>query len=45
MKIKDYIVFVVDDDPRVGEALSELLSSFGFRVVVFSSAAEYLPLS
>lgn len=42
MNAKDHIVFVVDDDPRVGEALSELLLSMNFRVVVFTSAAEYI---
>jgi FixJ family two-component response regulator len=35
-------VFVVDDDYRVREALSSLISSAGFRVSVFSSAAEFL---
>jgi FixJ family two-component response regulator len=36
------IVFVVDDDSRVREALSSLLSSVGLRVAVFHSAAEFL---
>ena len=36
------IVFVLDDDPRVREALSSLLSSAGLRVVAFASAAEFL---
>ena len=36
------IVFVVDDDHRVREALSSLLSSAGFQVEVFGSAAEFL---
>jgi len=36
------IVYVLDDDYRVREALSSLLSSVGFRVEVFASAAEYL---
>ena len=36
------IVFVVDDDYRVREALSSLLSSCGLRVIVFGSAAEFL---
>jgi FixJ family two-component response regulator len=39
---KDHMVFVVDDDPRVGEALSDLLSSLDLRVAVFSSAREYI---
>jgi FixJ family two-component response regulator len=36
------IVFLVDDDHRVREALSSLLSSVGLRVAVFGSAAEFL---
>lgn len=36
------IVFVVDDDHRVREALSSLISSAGLRVAVFNSAAEFL---
>src|ERR1700733_1930357 len=36
------IVFVVDDDHRVREALSSLISSAGLRVAVFGSAAEFL---
>lgn len=36
------IVFVVDDDYRVREALSSLISSVGLRVAVFGSAAEFL---
>jgi len=36
------IVFVVDDDPRVREALSSLLASVGLQVVAFGSAAEFL---
>jgi len=35
------IVFVVDDDYRIRESLSSLLSSVGLRVAVFSSAAEF----
>jgi|SRR6187402_180019 len=42
MDSKDHMVFVVDDDPRVGEALSELLSSLELRVTVFNSANEYI---
>ncbi len=33
---------VVDDDDRVREALSDLLSSFALRTFTFGSAAEYL---
>jgi len=36
------VVFVVDDDHRVREALSSLIASAGLRVAVFGSAAEFL---
>ncbi len=36
------IVFVVDDDPAVCEALSSLIRSVGLRVKTFASAAEFL---
>ena len=36
------IVFLVDDDPRVREALCSLFSSMGLRVAAFGSAAEFL---
>lgn len=36
------IVFVIDDDRRVREALSSLISSTGLRVDVFASASEFL---
>ena len=36
------VVFVVDDDHRVREALSSLISSVGLRVAAFGSAAEFL---
>jgi len=36
------MIYVVDDDFRVREALSSLISAAGFRVAVFSSAAEFL---
>ena len=42
MNSKDPIVFVVDDDHRVREALSSLLGSVGLQVVAFGSAAEFL---
>jgi len=42
MKSESPLVFVVDDDFRVREALSSLISSAGFRVAVFSSATEFL---
>jgi FixJ family two-component response regulator len=42
MKPEAPVVFVVDDDFRVREALSSLISSAGFRVALFGSAAEFL---
>jgi FixJ family two-component response regulator len=39
---QDDIVFIVDDDRRIREALSMLLSSFDMRAVTFASAAEYI---
>src|SRR5580698_5566819 len=36
------VVFVVDDDHRVREALSSLISSVGLQVAVFGSASEFL---
>ena len=42
MNSDDPIVFVVDDDYRVREALSSLVASVGLRVVAFGSAAEFL---
>ena len=39
---RDHIVFVVDDDRRICESLSELLSSFDMHAITFCSAAEYL---
>jgi FixJ family two-component response regulator len=39
---RDHIVFIVDDDRRICEALTELLSSFDMQAVAFGSAAEYL---
>jgi ActR/RegA family two-component response regulator len=38
----DHIVYVVDDDPRVHEALTELLSSASFNAVAFGAVAESL---
>ena len=42
MNSDDPIVFVVDDDYRVREALSSLIASVGLRVAAFGSAAEFL---
>jgi FixJ family two-component response regulator len=39
---QDHIVFIVDDDRRVGEALTDLLSSFDMYAVAFGTAAEFL---
>jgi FixJ family two-component response regulator len=36
------VVFVVDDDRRVREALSSLLASVGLEVVTFASASDFL---
>jgi FixJ family two-component response regulator len=45
MSARDYIVFVVDDDYRLREALLELLTSADMDVVTFGSAAEFLDYS
>jgi FixJ family two-component response regulator len=42
MNTNDAIVFVVDDDSRVRESLSSLLSSLGLQVAAFASASEFL---
>jgi FixJ family two-component response regulator len=42
MKPDDPIVFVVDDDHRMQEALSSLVEAMGFRVATFGSASEFL---
>jgi FixJ family two-component response regulator len=42
MTTNDHVVFVVDDDARIREALSELLESHGLRAVTFGSAGEYV---
>jgi FixJ family two-component response regulator len=39
---QDHIVFIVDDDRGICDALSDLLSTFDLNVVAFGSAAEYL---
>ena len=39
---EDHIVFVVDDDHRVCEAICDLLASLGTRAVSFGSAAQYM---
>lgn len=42
MTTDDHIVFVVDDDASVREALSDLLESHGMRAVAYASASEYV---
>jgi len=42
MTVDDHIVFIVDDDVRIREALDELLSSHGIRVMAFGSAGDYI---
>jgi FixJ family two-component response regulator len=42
MRAADHIVFVVDDDSRMREALYELLTSVNRNVVTLASAAEYI---
>ncbi|HEX2340679.1 MAG TPA: response regulator [Vicinamibacterales bacterium] len=39
---QDHVVFIVDDDRRIREALCELLESFEMHAVAFGSAAEYM---
>jgi FixJ family two-component response regulator len=42
MNHENFIVFIVDDDARMREALSDLLESLGWRAVALGSAGEYL---
>ena len=42
MDSQDHIVFIVDDDRRIRESLSELLSTCDLQVVAFGSATEYI---
>jgi FixJ family two-component response regulator len=42
MKTRDHIVFIVDDDERIREALSELLESHGITAIAYGSASEYV---
>jgi FixJ family two-component response regulator len=42
MTVERPVVFVVDDDSRVRDALSSLLTSAGLEVAVFGSAAAFL---
>jgi FixJ family two-component response regulator len=38
----DVVVYIIDDDPSVREAISDLIQSVGVRVKSFSSAQEFL---
>ncbi len=38
----DHMIFVVDDDRRVCEALNDLLTALGMCVMTFGSAADYV---
>ena len=42
MSDEDYIVFIVDDDERIRDALSELLESHGIMAIAFASAGAYV---
>jgi FixJ family two-component response regulator len=42
MTIDDHIVYIVDDDPRIREALTELLASHGMNAMAFGSAGDYI---
>src|SRR5262245_29699467 len=39
---QEHIVYIVDDDRGIREALTDLLSSFDMHAIAFGSAAEYL---
>lgn len=38
----DHVVFIVDDDERIREALGELLASHDMRTITFGSAGDYV---
>lgn len=42
MTTDDYVVFIVDDDERIREALGELLETHGMRAIAFGSAGDYV---
>jgi FixJ family two-component response regulator len=42
MATDDHIVFIVDDDDRIREALLELLAAHGMRAEAFASAGGYI---
>jgi hypothetical protein len=39
---RGHVVFIVDDDRRIREALALLLSSFDMNSITFGSAGEYM---
>src|SRR5262245_46261010 len=42
MTMNDHIVFIVDDDARIREALTELLESHGIHSIAYGSAGDYV---
>ena len=40
--IRSHVVAVVDDDPGVRKAVSNLLSAWGYRTELFASASDFL---
>ncbi len=42
MATDDHVVFIVDDDPSVREALEDLLASHHMHAVAFASAGQYI---
>lgn len=42
MTTYDQVVFIVDDDERIREALIDLLESHGMQAIAFGSAGEYV---
>jgi FixJ family two-component response regulator len=44
MTLSDPIVFVIDDDPAIREAIGRLIGSVGLRVETFGSTREFLAM-
>lgn len=42
MSTEKQLVFIVDDDARIREALGDLLASHGLRTIAFASARDYI---
>jgi FixJ family two-component response regulator len=42
MRKLDHVVFIVDDDERIREALGELLASYDMSAITFESAGDYI---